>query len=51
VRILVTGHRGHVGAPVAAHLKGLGHDVAGYDRVDGDDLLARSLYRIVGRFA
>jgi UDP-glucose 4-epimerase len=39
VRILVTGHRGHVGAPVAAHLKGLGHDVAGYDRVDGDDLL------------
>jgi nucleoside-diphosphate-sugar epimerase len=39
VRILVTGHRGHVGAPVAAHLKRLGHDVVGYDRVDGDDLL------------
>jgi nucleoside-diphosphate-sugar epimerase len=28
-----------VGAPVAAHLKRLGHDVVGYDRVDGDDLL------------
>jgi nucleoside-diphosphate-sugar epimerase len=31
VRILVTGHCGHVGAPVAAHLEHL--------RVDGDDLL------------
>ena len=39
MRILVTGHRGHVGAPLAAHLEGLGHDVAGFDRVDGDDLL------------
>jgi UDP-glucose 4-epimerase len=39
VRILVTGHRGHVGAPVAAHLERLGHDVVGYDRADGDDLL------------
>jgi UDP-glucose 4-epimerase len=39
VRILVTGHRGHVGVQVAAHLGQLGHDVAGYDRVDGDDLL------------
>jgi UDP-glucose 4-epimerase len=36
---LVTGHRGHVGAPVAAHLKRLGHDVTGFDRLDGDDLL------------
>jgi UDP-glucose 4-epimerase len=39
VRILVTGHRGHVGASVTAHLKRLGHDVVGFDRVDGDDLL------------
>jgi UDP-glucose 4-epimerase len=39
VRILVTGHRGHVGAPVAAHLKRLGHEVVGFDRLDGDDLL------------
>jgi nucleoside-diphosphate-sugar epimerase len=39
VRILVTGHRGHVGGPVVAHLQGLGHDVVGFDRVDGDDLL------------
>jgi len=39
VRILVTGHRGLVGAPVARHLTGLGHDVVGFDRADGDDLL------------
>jgi UDP-glucose 4-epimerase len=39
VRILVTGNRGHVGAPVAAHLERLGHDVVGYDRLNGDDLL------------
>jgi nucleoside-diphosphate-sugar epimerase len=39
MRILVTGHRGHVGAPVAAHLERLGHEVVGFDRVDGDDLL------------
>jgi nucleoside-diphosphate-sugar epimerase len=39
VRILVTGHRGHVGAPVAEHLTLLGHEVIGFDRVDGDDLL------------
>jgi UDP-glucose 4-epimerase len=39
VRILVTGHRGHVGAPVADHLTRLGHDVTGFDRLDGDDLL------------
>jgi nucleoside-diphosphate-sugar epimerase len=28
-----------VGAPVAAHLEDLGHDIAGFDRADGDDLL------------
>jgi len=28
-----------VGAPVAAHLKDLGHDIAGFDLADGDDLL------------
>ena len=39
MRILVTGHRGHVGARVAAHLDLLGHEVTGYDRADGDDLL------------
>jgi len=39
MRILVTGHRGHVGAPVAGHLVRLGHEVAGFDRVDGLDLL------------
>jgi UDP-glucose 4-epimerase len=39
MRILVTGHRGNVGAPVAAHLARLGHEVAGFDRVEGADLL------------
>jgi UDP-glucose 4-epimerase len=39
VRILVTGHRGHVGTAVAAQLKRLGHEVVGFDRADGDDLL------------
>ena len=45
MRILVTGHRGHVGAAVAAHLEGLGHEVAGYDRLDGGDLLDAAAVR------
>ena len=39
MRILVTGHRGNVGVPVAWHLERLGHDVVGFDRADGVDLL------------
>jgi nucleoside-diphosphate-sugar epimerase len=39
MRILVTGHRGNVGAPVAAHLARLGHDITGFDRADGQNLL------------
>ncbi len=39
MRILVTGHRGHVGGPVLSHLERLGHDVTGFDRADGDELL------------
>jgi nucleoside-diphosphate-sugar epimerase len=39
VRILVTGHRGHVGAPVASFLERCGHEVVGFDRVEGKDLL------------
>jgi UDP-glucose 4-epimerase len=39
VRILITGHRGGVGAPVAEQLAGLGHEIVGFDRADGDDLL------------
>jgi UDP-glucose 4-epimerase len=34
-----------VGVPVAAHLEHLGHDVVGYDRLDGDDLLDSAAVR------
>ena len=39
MRLLVTGHRGHIGGPVAGHLESLGHEVTGFDRADGMDLL------------
>jgi len=39
MRVLVTGHRGHIGAPVADHLTGRGHVVIGFDRAEGADLL------------
>ncbi len=39
MRILVTGHRGNVGVPVARQLADLGYDITGFDRVDGHDLL------------
>lgn len=39
MRILVTGQRGNVGVPVAGHLASLGHDIVGFDRRDGADLL------------
>jgi nucleoside-diphosphate-sugar epimerase len=39
MRILVTGHRGTVGVPVAGHLERLGHEVVGFDCMDGVDLL------------
>jgi nucleoside-diphosphate-sugar epimerase len=51
VRILVTGHRGHVGAPVAAYLRSLGHDVTGFDRADGHDLLDLPAVRRAARDA
>ena len=39
MRVLVTGHRGHVGVPVAGYLRDCGHVVTGFDRSDGADLL------------
>jgi UDP-glucose 4-epimerase len=39
MRILITGHRGHIGGPVTDHLAGLGHDITGFDRADGADIL------------
>ena len=43
MRILVTGHRGHVGGPVARHLADLGYEVVGFDRVDDHEDFSRSL--------
>jgi len=39
MRLLVTGHRGHVGGPVAAQLTNLGCEVVGFDQAEGMDLL------------
>jgi UDP-glucose 4-epimerase len=39
VRILVTGHRGKVGASVAEHLGNAGHTVVGFDVAEDADLL------------
>ena len=39
VRVLVTGGRGSVGAPVAAFLRRAGWEVAGFDLVGGADVL------------
>jgi nucleoside-diphosphate-sugar epimerase len=39
MRILVTGHCGHAGVPIARHLEDLGHEVVGLDCVEGSDLL------------
>jgi UDP-glucose 4-epimerase len=39
MRVLVTGHRGLIGAPVAEFLRAQGVTVVGFDRVEGADLL------------
>src|SRR6204780_2933651 len=39
MRVLVTGHRGHVGVPVTEYLRSRGHEVTGFDRADGADIL------------
>jgi UDP-glucose 4-epimerase len=39
MRVLVTGDRGTVGVPVAGYLRRRGYEVAGFDRVDGADVL------------
>jgi len=39
VRVLVTGHRGTIGLPIAEHLERCGHAVVGFDLAEGGDLL------------
>jgi nucleoside-diphosphate-sugar epimerase len=39
MRILVTGHRGNVAAPLTEHLERCGHTVVGFDLAEGSDLL------------
>jgi UDP-glucose 4-epimerase len=39
MRVLVTGHRGRVGVPVTEFLRSRGHEVVGFDRADGADIL------------
>jgi UDP-glucose 4-epimerase len=39
MRILVTGHRGNLGVPVARHLADLGHEIVDFDRADDQDIL------------
>jgi UDP-glucose 4-epimerase len=39
MRVLVTGDRGKVGAPVAGYLRRRGYEVTGFDRADGPDVL------------
>ncbi len=39
MRVFLTGNRGEIGTVIEADLRTLGHDVVGYDRVDGNDIL------------
>jgi dTDP-4-dehydrorhamnose reductase len=39
MKLLITGHKGRIGSAIYAHLKEAGHEVYGYDLVDGDDVL------------
>lgn len=39
MRIVVLGDRGQMGRVVAAHLRQIGHEVLGFDRADGLDIL------------
>jgi UDP-glucose 4-epimerase len=39
VKVLLTGHRGRIGAPVARRLVADGHAVQGFDLLDGEDVM------------
>jgi UDP-glucose 4-epimerase len=39
MRILITGHLGNIGVPVTRQLADAGHEIVGFDRADGSDLL------------
>lgn len=47
MRVLVTGDRGRVGSAVAGFLRRCGHEVVGFDRADGADILDLATVRQV----
>jgi UDP-glucose 4-epimerase len=49
MRILLTGHRGRIGRPVAEYLAYRGHGVVGFDLADGADLLDLSAVKRTAR--
>ncbi len=42
MKILLTGNRGMIGSVIEAELQMAGHEVVGYDRLDGSDILDAS---------
>lgn len=49
MRVFVTGHRGRIGSEIVAQLEAAGHQVVGYDRADGQDILDGQAVRAAAR--
>ncbi len=39
MHVFITGHRGRIGSEIVAQLEAAGHQIVGYDRADGQDIL------------